>query len=207
LIKHRDEHGRFRDRTDLLGIPGLGPKTFEQAAGFLRIRDGNEPLDNTHIHPESYPVVRELFDLLDVRGDESDLPARIDTLVQEHSIDELASYLEVGQPTLIDIFDALSRPGRDPRDDLPKPLLRSDVLSIEDITPGMRLKGTVRNVVDFGAFVDIGVKHDGLVHISRMADHYVQDPHNIVAVGDVVDVTVLEVDVERGRIALSMQQR
>jgi uncharacterized protein len=205
LVKHRDEAGAFHDRGELLQVPGIGPKSFEQAAGFLRIRGGDESLDHTSIHPESYPVVRALFDLMDVKGDEADLPARVAALRQGQSLAELAELLEVGQPTLADILDALVRPGRDPRDDLPKPLLRSDVLKMEDLQPGMQLKGTVRNVVDFGAFVDIGVKQDGLVHISRMADRYVKNPHNIVAVGDVVNVTVIEVDLERGRIALSMR--
>jgi uncharacterized protein len=144
--------------------------------------------------------------LMDMSGDEADLARRISALRQEYPLRELAQLLDVGEPTLADILDALVRPGRDPRDDLPKPLLRSDVLSIEDLEPGMRLTGTVRNVVDFGAFVDVGVKQDGLVHISRMADHYVQDPYSVVRVGDVVDVTVLEVDLDRGRIALSMQK-
>jgi uncharacterized protein len=206
LVERRDEGGPFHQRAELLKVKGLGPKSFQQAAGFLRIRGGQEPLDNTPIHPESYPVVRELFQLMDVRGDEPDLPAQVAALRRKHSLAELAELLEVGQPTLADILDALVQPGRDPRDDLPKPVLRSDVLKMEDLEPGMRLKGTVRNVVDFGAFVDIGVKQDGLVHISRMADRYVKNPHSVVAVGDVVDVTVLEVDLDRGRIALSMQR-
>ncbi len=206
LVKRRDEQGAFQNRRELLKVSGIGPKGFQQAAGFLRIRGGKEALDNSPIHPESYPVVRALFDFMGVRGDESDLPAQMAALRREHSLDELADLLEVGRPTLADIMDALLRPGRDPRDDLPKPLLRSDVLKMEDLEPGMRLKGTVRNVVDFGAFVDIGVKQDGLVHISHMADRYVRNPHSVVSVGDVVDVTVLEVNPERGRIALSMQK-
>jgi len=206
LVNRRDERGAFANLNELLEVSGIGPKSFQQAAGFLRIRAGEEPLDNMPIHPESYPVVQALFDLMDVRGDEPGLPARITALRQEHSLAELAQLLEVGEPTLNDILEALVRPGRDPRDDLPKPVLRSDVLKMEDLEPGMRLKGTVRNVVDFGAFVDIGVKQDGLVHISQMADRYVKNPHNIVAVGDVVNVTVLEVDLERGRIALSMRK-
>jgi uncharacterized protein len=206
LVERRDEGGPFRRRAELLKVKGLGPKSLQQAAGFLRIRGGQEPLDNTPIHPESYPVVRELFELMDVHGDEADLPAQVAALRRKHSLSELAELLEVGQPTLADILDALVQPGRDPRDDLPKPVLRSDVLKMEDLEPGMWLKGTVRNVVDFGAFVDIGVKQDGLVHISRMADRYVKNPHSVVAVGDVVDVTVLEVNLERGRIALSMQK-
>jgi uncharacterized protein len=204
LVKKRDEQGPYSNLDELLDVSGIGPKSFEQAAGFLRIRAGDEPLDNTSIHPESYPVVRALFELIDARGDESDLPKKVATLRQQHSLAELAQLLEVGEPTLADILDALVRPGRDPRDDLAKPVLRSDVLKMEDLKPGMQLKGTVRNVVDFGAFVDIGVKRDGLVHVSRMAERYVRDPHSIVAVGDVVEVTVVEVDLERGRIALSM---
>jgi len=206
LVKQRDEQGPFSGVNGLLAVSGIGPKSFEQAAGFIRIRTGHEPLDNTPIHPESYPVVRALFDLLDVRGDEPDLPVQVAALRQRHSLAELAQLLEVGEPTLADILEALLRPGRDPRDDLPKPVLRSDVLKMEDLQSGMRLQGTVRNVVDFGAFVDIGVKQDGLVHISQMADRYVQNPHNVVSVGDVVDVTVLEVDMDRGRIALSMRR-
>ncbi len=206
LVKNRDERGPYHSLTAILAVSGIGPKSFEQAAGFLRIHGGDEPLDNTPIHPESYLVVRELFDLMGVRGDEPDLPARVAALRQKHSLSDLAGLLDVGVPTLADIMDALLQPGRDPRDDLPKPMLRSDILKMEDLEPGMRLKGTVRNVVDFGAFVDIGVKQDGLVHISRMADRYVENPHHIVSVGDVVDVTVLEVDLERGRIALSMRK-
>jgi uncharacterized protein len=206
LVKQRDESGAFRHRGDLFAVPGIGQKNFEQAAGFLRIRAGEEPLDDTPIHPESYPVVRALFDLMGVRGNEKNLPARVTALRREYAMHELAQLLEVGEPTLADILDALVRPGRDPRDDLPKPVLRSDVLQMEDLKSGMRLQGTVRNVVDFGAFVDIGVKQDGLVHISRLADRYVENPHAIVSVGDVVDVTVLEVDRDRGRIALSMRK-
>jgi uncharacterized protein len=205
VVARRDEKGPYHKRNELLQVPGIGPKGFEQAAGFLRIRAGEEPLDETPIHPESYPVVRALFDLMDVRGDEPDLPSKVAALRQEHALAELSQLLEIGEPTLNDILEALVRPGRDPRDDLPKPVLRSDVLKMEDLKPGMRLKGTVRNVVDFGAFVDIGVKQDGLVHISKMADRYVKDPHSVASVGDVVDVTVLEVDLERGRIALSMR--
>lgn len=204
VVKQRDDQGAFRNLRELLDIPGIGRKSFEQAAGFLRIRADAEPLDNTPIHPESYPTVRRLFELMGVRGNEPDLPRRISALREELSLPEIAQLLEVGEPTLTHIVDSLMRPGRDPRDDLPKPALRSDVLKIEDLRPGMLLKGTVRNVVDFGAFVDIGVKQDGLVHISRMADHYVNDPHEIVAVGDIVDVTVLEIDFERERISLSM---
>jgi uncharacterized protein len=206
IVARRDENGPFRTRRALKGVKGLGPKAFEQAAGFLRILGGDEPLDNTPIHPESYPVVEWLFDLMSVRGDEPDLPERVRRFARGQNLAELAETLEVGEPTLVDIIESLIRPGRDPRDALPKPILRSDVLKMEDLREGMVLQGTVRNVVDFGAFVDIGVKHDGLVHVSQMADRYVRNPHDVVAVGDVVTVRVLNVDIERGRIGLSMRE-
>ncbi len=205
IVKHRDAHGPFRRREDLLKVKGMGPKTYEQAIGFLRIPDGENPLDATPIHPESYPVVERLFAYMGVRGDEPDLPARVTTLRKAEDLDALADLLDVGRPTLEDILDALARPGRDPREDVPPPLFRQDVLKMEDLKPGMVLQGVVRNVVDFGAFVDIGVKQDGLVHISELADRYVSDPFEVVNVGDVVTVRVLSVDVDRGRIALSMK--
>ncbi len=205
IIKHRDAHGPFRRREDLLKVKGMGPKTYEQAIGFLRIPDGENPLDATPIHPESYPVVERLFAYMGARGDEPDLPARVAALRKKEDLDALADLLDVGRPTLEDILDALARPGRDPREDVPPPLFRQDVLKMEDLKPGMVLQGVVRNVVDFGAFVDIGVKQDGLVHISELADRYVSDPFEVVNVGDVVTVRVLSVDVDRGRIALSMR--
>jgi uncharacterized protein len=205
IVAYRDEHGPFRTRREFLKVRGLGEKAFQQAAGFLRIPDGDDPLDNTPIHPESRPVVERLFILMEVRGDEPDLAQRVRRLRDEHDLSTLAELLDVGEPTLADILEALSRPGRDPRDELPPPILRRDVLKIEDLQDGMVLKGTVRNVVDFGAFVDIGVKQDGLVHVSEMAGHYVHDPLEVVSVGDVVDVRVINVDVERGRIGLSMK--
>jgi uncharacterized protein len=206
MVKHREEHGPFRNRTELKMVKGLGDKTYQQAIGFLKIPQGDRPLDNTFIHPESYPAVERLFDYLDVRGDEKDLPARIEILRKQEDLNELAALLEVGVPTLEDILEALAKPGRDPRDDLPKPLLRQDVLSMEDLQEGMVLTGTVRNVVDFGAFVDIGVKQDGLVHISQLADRYLKSPFEVVSVGDVVQVRVMSVDTERGRIGLSMKE-
>jgi uncharacterized protein len=206
IVRHREEHGPFRQREELKQVKGLGNKTYEQAIGFLKIPDGGRPLDNTFIHPESYPVVERLFDYLDVRGDEKDLPVRIETLRQEANLSDLADLLEVGELTLVDILEALSKPGRDPRDELPPPLLRQDVLAMEDLKEGMVLTGTVRNVVDFGAFVDIGVKQDGLVHISQLADRFVKDPFEVVKVGDVIKVKVIKVDVERGRIGLSMRE-
>jgi uncharacterized protein len=207
VVTHRDKRGPFKSRLELKQVKGVGEKTYQQAAGFLKIPNGENRLDNTFIHPESYLVVERLFDYLDVRGDEPDLPARIEQLRRQNKddIQTLAELLAVGEPTLVDILEALAKPGRDPRDDLPPPLLRADVLTMEDLKPGMVLKGTVRNVVDFGAFVDIGVKQDGLVHISQMADRYVRNPHEVVAVGDVIQVRVLQVDPERGRIGLSMR--
>ena len=206
IIRHRDEHGSFKSRQELRKVKGVGAKTFEQSAGFLKIPAGENPLDNTFIHPESYPVVESLFVLMGVQGDEPDLAQRVKTFRVENDLVELAEVLEVGLPTLTDIFDNLIKPGRDPRDELPKPILRSDVLKMEDLREGMILKGTVRNVVDFGAFVDIGVKHDGLVHVSQMADRYVKNPLEVVSVGDVVEVKVVSIDIERRRIGLSMKK-
>ncbi|HIC90081.1 MAG TPA: RNA-binding transcriptional accessory protein [Anaerolineae bacterium] len=206
IVAHRDEHGPFRSRAELKKVRGMGEKTFQQAAGFLRVPGSRNRLDETAIHPESYPVVRQLFDLAGLNGRERNLPNLIARFRAENDLAELAELLEVGEPTLADIFDALIQPGRDPRDELPGPVLRQDVLSIEDLREGMVLKGVVRNVVDFGAFVDIGVKQDGLVHVSEMAERYVRNPHAVVAVGDVVEVRVIKVDKGRGRISLSMKK-
>ncbi len=207
IVAHRNEHGPFRTRRDLLNVRGLGAKAFEQAAGFLRVPDGDNPLDNTAIHPESYHVVEALFRRcgFDAVPRTPNPGALLPLEELREQVAELAVELGVGEPTLRDILEALARPGRDPRDDLPPPILRRDVLSIDDLQEGMVLRGTVRNVVDFGAFVDIGVKQDGLVHISEMADRFVRNPHEIVRVGDVVEVRVLAVDRERGRIRLSMR--
>ncbi len=206
IVRHRDEHGPFKARRELKKVRGIGDKGFEQSAGFLKIPAGQELLDNTFIHPESYGVVERLFALMGLQGDEPDLAQRVKTFRAENDPAELAEVLEVGLPTLTDILDNLIKPGRDPRDELPKPILRSDVLKMEDLREGMILKGTVRNVVDFGAFVDIGVKQDGLVHVSQMADRYVKNPLEVVSVGDVVEVKVISVDPERGRIGLSMKK-
>lgn len=215
IVAHRDGNGPFRARKELLKVKGLGPKAFEQAAGFLRIPDAPEPLDRTAIHPESYEAARRLIALFrpanSAEQTGTDLPAvaaRVRAAFSEGqtTMAELAARLGIGEPTLIDILDDMARPGRDPRDALPPPLLREDVLKLEDLQPGMWLRGTVRNVVDFGAFVDIGVKHDGLVHISEMAGRFVKNPLDVVQVGDTVDVRVLSVDVARGRIALSMRK-
>jgi uncharacterized protein len=206
IVKHREANGPYRNRKDLKQVKGLGDKTYEQAVGFLKIPGGDRPLDNTFIHPESYAVVERLFEYLGVEGDERDLPARIESLRRKESLADLADLLEVGELTLVDILDALAKPGRDPRDELPPPLLRQDVLSMEDLKEGMILTGTVRNVVDFGAFVDIGVKQDGLVHISQLADRYVKNPFEVVSVGDIVKVKVVKIDAARGRIGLSMRE-
>ncbi len=205
IVAYRNEHGPFRSRAELKRVKGLGEKAFQQAAGFLRIPGAENPLDETAIHPESYEAVRRLFEWMGVNGRERDMADRIAAFRTAHADEEVAARIGVGVPTLQDIYEALSKPGRDPRDDLPAPILRQDVLSIDDLREGMVLKGTVRNVVDFGAFVDIGVKRDGLVHVSEMAERYVSNPHEVVRVGDVVDVKVIKVDKERGRISLSMR--
>jgi len=205
IVAYRDAHGPFSRRADLLRVKGLGARTFEQAAGFLRIPGGAEPLDNTAIHPESYAVVARLLAWMNVDGNAPDLQARLTQLARRTDLDRVAHALDVGLPTLRDIIEALQKPGRDPRDELPPPILRQDVLKMEDLRKGMVLRGTVRNVVPFGAFVDIGVKQDGLVHISQMADRYVRDPMQVVSVGDVIDVRVIDVDLDRGRIGLSMK--
>ncbi len=204
IVSHRNEHGPFVSRAEIKKVKGLGPKAFEQAAGFLRVPGSRNALDNTVIHPESYDTARALLDLAGLSLRMDDLPNRLERFRQEHDPAEVAEMLGVGLPTLTDIVDALVRPGRDPRDDLPPLVLRRDVLSIEDLREGMVLKGTVRNVVDFGAFVDIGVKQDGLVHVSKMGRRYVRNPHEVVSIGNVVEVVVISVDRERGRVGLSM---
>jgi uncharacterized protein len=207
IVARRDEQGPFNSRDELRKVKGLGPKTFEQCAGFLRIPDALDPLDQTAIHPESYKAARQL--IARFGGSGASLPevaARVREQLRTGSVAALAAELGVGEPTLRDILDDMAKPGRDPRDDAPPPILRADVLSLEDLKPGMWLKGTVRNVIDFGAFVDIGVKQDGLVHISELADRFVKSPLDVVQVGDVVDVRVLSVDTARGRIGLSMKK-
>ncbi len=205
LVRRREQEGAFVARDEVLAVSGVGPKAFQQAAGFLRIPDAPNPLDRTAIHPESYAVVQSLLELIDVQGNEPDLSDRVQAFRGEHQIEELAEVLEVGVLTLTDILDDLVRPGRDPRDSLPGPIVRRDVLTIDDLREGMVVSGTVRNVVDFGAFVDIGVKQDGLVHVSEMGEKYVRDPYAVLSVGDIVRVRVISVDKERGRIGLSMR--
>jgi uncharacterized protein len=204
----RNEQGKLTNRKQLLKVPRLGPKAYEQCAGFIRIADGDNPLDNTPVHPESYQAAEALLQRLGY--DKNDLRteklAEVRNALQQVSIKDMAKELEIGEPTLKDIIAALQKPGRDPREELEPPLLRSDVLSMEDLKPGMELKGTVRNVVDFGAFVDIGVKQDGLIHISQFGTKFIKHPMEVVSVGDIITVRVLEVDLRRGRIALTMRK-
>ncbi|KRN25057.1 Tex family protein [Lacticaseibacillus camelliae] len=202
IVAYRDENGRYTSRPQLKKVPRLGPKAYEQAVGFLRIIDGKQPLDNTDIHPESYPVAKKILAAAGVTTAELGEPAAAAKLRQL----DLAPFIteSVGEATLKDIATSLQSPGRDLRDSMPAPLLRRDVLTMADLQPGMKLQGTVRNVVDFGAFVDIGVKYDGLVHLSRMGPKFVRDPNTVVAVGDIVDVWIVSVDEQRERIALSM---
>ncbi|KJS73622.1 MAG: hypothetical protein JL56_11120 [Desulfotomaculum sp. BICA1-6] len=204
VVNHREQIGRFKNRRQLAKVPRMGPKTLEQCVGFLRISGGENQLDATPIHPESYDLTDKLLKLIGAGPDMIGRPALRSKLARL-SIEEIATTLGAGVPTLRDIVDNLARPGRDPREELPPPLFRTDVLSIKDLEPGMVLKGTVSNVVDFGAFVDIGVKNDGLVHISELAGNYVRHPLDVLSVGDVVTVRVLAVDIERSRVSLSMK--
>lgn len=201
ITEYREQNGRFRNRRELRNVPKLGPKAFEQCAGFLRIRDGDEPLDSTAVHPENYGAVRRLLKELQLEDDRTSFAAAGSMI---GDLGQTAEHLGIGSVTLRDILEELEKPGRDPRENMPAPVLREDVLNMEDLAPGMKLKGTVRNIVDFGAFVDIGVHQDGLVHISRITDRFIRHPLEAVHVGDVVDVTVVSVDIPRKRIALTM---
>ena len=203
IVAYREANGKFITRADLLKVEKLGPKAFEQCAGFLRIPGGKNLLDNTGVHPESYEATRKLLELTDTdMGDKTKLGA---LWQDDKSVHRLAEELGIGELTLKDIIKELIKPGRDPREDMPKPILKSDVLDMEDLKPGMRLKGTVRNVIDFGAFVDIGVHQDGLVHISQITDRYIKHPLDALSIGDVVEVEVLSVDVKKKRISLTMK--
>lgn len=204
IVKYRDSNGKFLSRKELQNVPRLGAKTYEQCIGFMRISEGDNPLDRTPIHPESYKVVDRLFRELGVGMEKLGTP-ELSELLGRQDVEELAEVLEVGVPTLRDILESLQRPGRDPREELPLPIFRTDVLKIEDLTPGMELQGTVRNVIDFGAFVDIGIKSDGLVHISQLSSGYVKHPMDVVSVGDNVTVWVLNVDLKKGRVGLTMR--
>lgn len=207
IVAYREENGAFNSRSELKKVPKLGPKAFEQCAGFLRVPESRNPLDNTGVHPESYKSAKELLSLLEYSDKEiksskfADLPSR----VASYGTKTLADKLGIGLPTLDDIVKELSKPGRDPRDEMPAPMLRSDVLDIKDLKEGMELKGTVRNVIDFGAFVDIGVHQDGLVHISQICEKYIKHPSDVLKVGDVVQVKILSVDVDKNRISLTMR--
>ncbi|MBM7561346.1 Tex family protein [Fusibacter tunisiensis] len=214
IVAYRDENGKFNSRKELIKVKRLGEKVFEQCAGFLRIADGKNPLDNTAVHPEAYSDTEKLLTLLgyDLKALEKNALMDIDLRIgqfagldREKGLRELSNRLEIGLPTLKDIVEELKKPGRDPRDEMPKPFFRSDVLKMEDLSEGMILTGTVRNVVDFGAFVDIGVKQDGLVHISELADRFVKNPMDVVSVGDTVSVKIKGIDLNRGKIALTMR--
>ena len=208
IVKYRDENGKLKNRKELLKVPKLGKVAFEQCAGFLRILDGDNPLEITAVHPESYEATERLlnnlgFDKKDLRDKEK--LEELKTKLKNVDITKTAKELEIGEMTLSDIIEELSKPGRDPREDMPKPILRSDVLKLDDLKEGMILTGTVRNVIDFGAFVDIGVKHDGLVHISEMSEKYIKNPSDVVSVGDIVKVKVIKIDKERQKVGLSMK--
>lgn len=208
IVEYRESNGKFKKRTELKKVKKLGEKAFEQCAGFLRIHDGANVLDSTSVHPESYLAATKLLDIMGYSMEDVK-QRKIEKLKQEvdkKGMSEIATEIGVGIPTLRDILNELLKPGRDPRDELPKPILLTDVLDIEDLRPGMVLTGTVRNVADFGAFVDVGVHQDGLVHISELCDRYIKSPMEVVAVGDIVKVRILEVDVQRKRISLSMKE-
>ncbi|MDB4896473.1 MAG: ribosomal protein S1-like RNA-binding domain [Firmicutes bacterium] len=207
VVDFREQHGKFKSRKELLKVAGLGPKAFEQCAGFLRVSQGAEPLDSTAVHPESYQVAEAMLKAVGATREQlvGQGAAGLRDALKALSPERVAAELGAGVPTVRDIIDALGRPGRDPRDELPKPILHTEVLKMEDLQVGMELQGTVRNVVDFGAFVDIGVHEDGLVHVSQLSHKYVKHPSEAVAVGDVVNVRVMEVDLKRQRIGLTMK--
>ena len=205
IVNYREENGRFKNRNELKKVAKLGPKAFLQCAGFLRIADGSCALDNTAVHPESYKAAEELLGIFGFT-DSDILKGGLKTLGEKAEglgLEPLSENLGIGVPTLKDIISELQKPGRDPRDELPRPLLRQDVMSLEDLKIGMELKGTVRNVVDFGAFVDIGVHEDGLVHISQICDRFIKHPGEVLHVGDVINVRVLDVDLKKKRISLT----
>ena len=207
IVAYREENGAFSTRRQLLKVPKLGPKAFEQCAGFLRVPESKNVLDRTGVHPESYDAAQKLLALCDFSLADVGTPA-IAQLPQRAAAlgyDKLAAQCGCGDMTLRDIAKELVKPGRDPRDELPAPILRTDVLELKDLKPGMVLSGTVRNVIDFGVFVDIGVHQDGLVHISQVCNKFIKHPSEVVHVGDVVQVKVLEVDEKRGRISLTMK--
>lgn len=208
IVKYRDENGKLKDRKELLKVPKLGKVAYEQCAGFLRIIGGNNPIDTTAVHPESYEATEKLLKIIGYKKEDLLDKEKIKTLrakLKEINLKEISKELEIGEMTLSDIIEELSRPGRDPRDEMPKPILRQDVLKFEDLKEGMVLTGTVRNVIDFGAFVDIGVKHDGLVHISELSDKFVKNPSEVVSIGDIVKVKVIGIDSQKQKVKLSMK--
>ena len=208
IVKYRDENGKISTRKELLKVPKLGKVAFEQCAGFIRIPDGKNPLENTAVHPESYETAENLLQTIGYKVEDLKDKEKIAELRKKLSclnLEKTSKELNIGEMTLKDIIEELSKPGRDPREDMPKPILRQDVLKFEDLKEGMILTGTVRNVIDFGAFVDIGVKHDGLVHISELSEKFVKNPSDIVAVGDIVKVKVIGIDSERQKVKLSMK--
>ena len=202
IVAYREENGRFEDRKDLLKVAKLGPKAFEQCAGFLKIRGGKNPLDGTSVHPESYEAAEKFLAQMGMKPEDIFSGPAV-YYVKDYG--QMAKKLGVGEMTLRDIVKELTKPGRDPREEMPRPILRTDVLEMKDLKEGMILKGTVRNVIDFGAFVDIGVHQDGLVHISQMTDRYIKHPLEAVSVGDIVEVKVLSVDMKKKRISLTMK--
>ena len=208
IVKYRDENGKLKNRKQLLEVPKLGKVAFEQCAGFLRILDGDNPLEVTAVHPESYDVAESLLKKLGFSKEDLKCKEKLEEIknkLRKINIKDTSKELNVGDMTLKDIIEELSKPGRDPREDMPKPILRSDVLKLDDLKEGMILTGTVRNVIDFGAFIDIGVKHDGLVHISEMSEKFIKNPSEIVSVGDIVKVKVIKIDKERQKVGLSMK--
>ena len=208
IVKYRDENGKLKNRNQLLKVPKLGKVAFEQCAGFLRIIDGDNPLEITAVHPESYEATEKLLNVIGFNKSDLVNKEKLTDLrnkLKSIDIKNMSKQLEIGEMTLQDIINELIKPGRDPREDMPKPILRSDVLKLEDLKEGMILTGTVRNVIDFGVFVDIGVKYDGLVHISEMSDKYIKNPSDIVSVGDIVKVKVIKIDMERKKVGLSMK--
>lgn len=208
IVKYRQEHGIFKSRDEIMNVSMLGPKAFEQCAGFLRVSESKNVLDNTAVHPESYDATRKLLKLCSVTDEDvrSGNVSAVKQYVETVGTSALAKQLDIGEPTLIDITKEIAKPGRDPRDELPAPMLRTDVMDIQDLKVGMELKGTVRNVIDFGAFVDVGVHQDGLVHISQITDKYIKHPSDVLKVGDIVTVWVISVDVDKKRIGLSMKK-
>jgi uncharacterized protein len=208
IVKYRQEHGIFKSRDEIMNVSMLGPKAFEQCAGFLRVSESKNVLDNTAVHPESYDATRKLLKLCSVTDEDvrNGNVSAVKQYVETVGTSALAKQLDIGEPTLIDITKEIAKPGRDPRDELPAPMLRTDVMDIEDLKVGMELKGTVRNVIDFGAFVDVGVHQDGLVHISQITDKYIKHPSDVLKVGDIVTVWVISVDVDKKRIGLSMKK-